>query len=137
MISTVDLASRPGRYRSRSDLVSRMNAQYWTRRVTNYELSGVGQIPISAGTQRRRDRDQVGLVTTGMLDDRFADSSRQRAETLKAFRGFRFLEESVERCGAAVSRLFVAFTEDAEYFKLCFSAAGNRRCDRQNLFRLL
>ena len=89
-----------------------MHAQHRARCVANYKLGGVGQIFVSAGTQRRRDGDQVGLVTTGVLDDRFAYASGQRAETLKAFRGFRFLEKSVERRVTSVSRLFVAFTED-------------------------
>src|SRR2546422_6525612 len=80
IVKSDPVATTPG-----TDLVSWVNAQHRTRRVANYKLGSVGQIRISAGTQRRGDRDQVGFVTASMLDHRLADASQQSAEPLKLF----------------------------------------------------
>src|SRR5216683_835130 len=72
-----------------------------------------------------------------MFDDRLTNAAMQTPNLVERFRRAGFSKKSFQRGAAAISRLFVAFVKNAERFQFRFGPFGNRRRQRQYLFRTL
>src|SRR5260370_42290744 len=72
-----------------------------------------------------------------MFADSLTNAAMQTPILVERFRRAGFSKKSFQRGAAAVSRLFVAFIKNAERFQFRFGPFGNRRRQRQYLFRTL